>query len=106
MATQVLAICHWILDLHRGRGWLSPVAAFGRNPLAAYFLSVVLDNILSRWKIGGIDVKWMIYSRGFASWAVRCCGAEAASLFYAIAYVALWGGVVWIMYRKRVFIGI
>ena len=35
-----------------------------------------------------------------------CCGAEAASLFYALAYVALWGGVVWIMYRKRVFIGI
>jgi predicted acyltransferase len=106
MATQALAICHWILDLHRGRGWLSPAAAFGRNPLSAYFLSVVLDNLLSRWKIGGVDVKWTIYSHAFASWAVPCCGAEAASLFYALAYVALWGGVVWIMYRKRVFIGI
>jgi predicted acyltransferase len=106
MATQVLAICHWLLDLHRGRGWSSPFAAFGRNPLSAYFLSVVLDNLLSRWKIGGVDVKWTIYSHAFASWAVPCCGAEAASFFYAIAYVALWGMVVWIMYRKRVFIGI
>ena len=80
----MLAICHWILDLHRWRGWSTPFAAFGRNPLSAYFLSVVLDNILTRWKIGGVDVKWTIYSRAFASWAVPCCGAEAASLFYAL----------------------
>jgi predicted acyltransferase len=106
MATQALAICHWSLDLHGSRGWSTPVAAFGRNPLSAYFLSVVLDNTLTRWKIGDVDVKWAIYSRAFASWAVPCCGREAASLFYAIAYVALWGGVIWIMYRRHVFIGI
>jgi predicted acyltransferase len=106
MATQAIAIGHWILDLHRWRGWSTPFAAFGRNPLLAYVLSVALDNILSRWKIAGVEVKWTIYSRAFASWAVPCCGSEAASLFYALAYVALWGGVGWIMYRKRVFIGI
>jgi predicted acyltransferase len=106
MATQALAIVHWMVDLHGWRGWSTPVAAFGRNPLSAYFLSVVLDTILTRWKIGDVDVKWAVYSHAFASWAVPCCGAEAASLFYALTYVALLGAVVWIMYRKRVFIGI
>jgi predicted acyltransferase len=107
MAAQALAICHWALDLHRQqRAWTTPFVAFGRNPLSAYFLSVVVDTILTRWRIGGADAKWLIYSHAFASWGVPCCGAEAASLFYALAYVALWGVVVSVMYRKRVFLGI
>jgi predicted acyltransferase len=39
-------------------------------------------------------------------WAVPCCGTEAASLLYAIAYVALWAGVAMFMYRRRVFVGV
>ncbi len=80
--------------------------AFGRNPLSVYVFSVVLDSILTRWRIGGADVKWLIYSRAFASWRAPCCGGDAASLFYALAYVVFWGVVVSIMYRKRVFIGV
>jgi predicted acyltransferase len=106
MATQALAICHWILDVQRWRGWAAPLIAFGRNPLLAYFCSVVLDYILTRWKIDGTNAKALIYSRLFASWAVSCCGAETASLFYALAYVAFWGLIVWNMYRQRIFVGI
>jgi predicted acyltransferase len=106
MAAQALAICHWILDVQRWRGWSTPFLAFGRNPLLAYFCSIVLDNLLTRWKVGGIDLKWRIYSPVFRSWAVPCCGPEAASLFYALAYVAFWGAIVWILYRQRVFVGI
>ena len=101
MAAQALALCHWILDVHRWRGWATPCVAFGRNPLSAYVFSVVLDNILTR-----TNVKWAVYSRGFASWAVPCCGAEASALFYALAYVALFGVALWLMYRRRIFIGI
>jgi predicted acyltransferase len=106
MGMQALAICHWSLDRQRWRGWSTPFVAFGRNPLFAYFCSVVLDNILTRWRIGGIDLKWRIYSPLIRSWAVPCCGAVNASLFYALAYVAFWGVIVWIMHRQRVFIGI
>ena len=107
LAAQVLAICHWALDLHRHAATASvPLQAFGRNPLSAYVGSVVLDRSLTRWTIGGADAKSVIYSRAFASWGVPCCGAEAASLFYALAYVAFWGMLVWLLYRKRIFIGL
>ena len=43
---------------------------------------------------------------GFASWLRPCCGAESASLAYAIVYVALWGVVLVEMHRHRIFIGI
>ena len=106
LAAQALALCHWALDLHRQSAASIPLQAFGRNPLSAYVGSVVLDRGLSKWTLGGADAKSLIYSRAFASWGVACCGGEAASLFYALAYVAFWGAVVWLLYRKRIFIGL
>jgi len=106
MAAQAFAFCHWIFDRHRRSSTSIPFQAFGRNPLSAYVGSVVVDRSLTKWTIGGVDAKSLIYSRAFASWGVPCCGGEAASLFYALAYVGFWGIVVWFLFRKRVFIGL
>jgi predicted acyltransferase len=110
LAAAVLAICHWSLDLREWRGWEGPFLAFGRNPLTVYFSSVALDAALTRWTVAsGGSVKDALYQHAFASWATRASpyyGAEAASFFYASAYVALWGLVLVVMHRRRVFIGI
>jgi predicted acyltransferase len=107
IAAQTLAACHWLIDTLRWREWSRPLSAYGRNTLAAYFLSVGLDAVLTRWRIGnGESLKGFVYRFGFASWLRPCCGAEAASLGYAIAYVALWGAILFELHRRRVFIGI
>ena len=81
--------------------------AFGRNPLAAYFLSVGLDSILMRWNVPRFySLKDAIFSLAFASWLVPRYPLEVASAVYACAYVLLWGAVVTLMYRRRIFIGI
>ena len=48
LAAQTLALFHWLVDVSGWRGWSRPFAAYGRNPLAAYFLSVGLDAMLTR----------------------------------------------------------
>ena len=107
LAALTLAACHWIVDERGVRAWSRPLSAFGRNPLAAYFLSVGLDAVLTRWTVpGGGSLKGLFYRGAFASWLAPCCGAEAASFGYALAYVALWGVVLFAMYRRRIFIGI
>jgi len=107
LATQTLAVCHWVLDIRRWRWWDRPFAALGRNALAAYFLSVGFDSVLARWTVSpGVSLKAMIYRNAFAPWLRPCCGAEAASLVYALAYVALWSIVLVEMQRRRIFIGI
>ena len=109
VATQLLAFCHWMLDVHRWRRWSTPFLAFGRNPLAAYFLSVGLDSALTRLTLNAqsdASLKWELYWHAFGSWAAACCSTEFASLLYAIAYVALWAVVMMLMHRKRVFVGI
>jgi predicted acyltransferase len=107
-AAMCLAICYWIVDVN---GWHTPVrplSAFGRNALVAYFLSVGLDAILTRSHAFGNEstLKGMVYRGWFAPWLRPCCGAEAASLAYALVYVALWAVVCLELYRRRIFIAI
>jgi predicted acyltransferase len=107
LAAQTLAALHYLIDVKQWRAWSRPLAAYGRNPLAAYFLSVGLDSLLTRWTLAdGATLKGLIYRGTFASWLRPCCSAEAASLGYALAYAALWGAILGEMYRRRLFIGI
>lgn len=101
LAAQLLALCHSVVDVKRWRAWSLPFLAFGRNALAAYFLSILLDTLMTQ-----SPLKWSLYSNAFASWLGPCCGEETASLSYALAYVALWAVVVTVMYRRRLFVGI
>jgi predicted acyltransferase len=106
LAAQALALFHWLVDVKGWRAWSRPLAAYGRNPLAAYFLSVGFDSLLTRVTAGGGSLKGIVYRSAFVSWLRPCCGAEAASLGYAIAYVLLWGVILGEMYRRRIFIRI
>jgi predicted acyltransferase len=108
LATQLLVVCHWALDVHPWRRWSLPFVAFGRNALAAYFLSVGLDAVLTRWTVtqSEASLKSEVYWRAFGSWAGPCCGAQAASLLYAITYVGLWAVIVMWMLREGVFVAI
>jgi predicted acyltransferase len=107
LAIQVLACFHWILDIHHSRWWAAPFLAFGRNPLPGYFLSVGVDSLLNKWPVAGQDsMKAAIFHLTFARWLTPCCGAEAASLAYAVAYVALWAVVLSGMYRRAIFLGV
>jgi len=107
MAAQTLAICHWIVDVRRWRRWASPFIAFGRNALAAYFLSVGFDSVLTRWTVAnGLSLKASIYRAAFVPWLRPCCGAETASAAYAIVYIAVWAVVLMAMHRRRIFIAI
>ena len=106
LAAQALALFHWLVDVRQWRAWSRPLAAYGRNPLAAYFLSVGCDSVLTRVRLADGSLKGLIYRNAFVPWLRPCCGAEAASLGYAIAYVVLWGVILGEMYRRRIFIRI
>jgi predicted acyltransferase len=107
LAAASLAACHWVLDVRRWRGWEAPFMAFGRNALVGYTLSVGVDSLLTNWTVSGdTSLKSSLYQHLFADRLFACCGAEAASLGYALAYVAVWGVPLGVMYRKRVFVGI
>jgi predicted acyltransferase len=96
-----------VIDIGRWRAWCAPFVAFGRNALAGYFLSVGLDSVLTHWTLNtGQSAKGFLYRTLFTPWLTRCCGAETASLAYALTYVTLWALVLGAMNRRRLYIGV
>lgn len=111
VALSALACCYWVIDLKGYRRLGTPFVVFGMNAIAVYTLSSVLDRLIAWWGFGQpdgsrISLKTWLYIHGFASWAGRWWGAEAASFLYAFTYVLLWLGLMWILYAKQIFISI
>lgn len=99
------ATCHWLVDLRGVRSWGQPFVVFGVNALALYTLSGITADLLTEIRLGLPDggtetLRSFLYRHLFTNWL----SPLNASLGYAICYVLLWWGVMWILYRKRIFI--
>ena len=111
MALAFLACCYWLIDLKGYRRWATPFVVLGLNAITVYALSIVLDRImwwgyLTQADGSEVPLKTWIYEHCYASWAGPWFGEAYASFFYALTYVLLWVGLMWPLYRKKIFISI
>lgn len=107
IALHFLAVCYWFIDVRGHRRWTTPFIVFGRNAIAAFVLSSLGARVLGLVQVpdgsaGAVPLKRFLYEALFASWA----SPRNASLAFATAYVLVWLGLMWILYRRRVFIKI
>ena len=105
MALQLLGICYWLVDIKGYRAWAKPFVIFGVNALALFVFSGLLARLMGIIKIpradgSSIALQPYIYKNLFASWAAPI----NASLFYAITYIFFWLLLMWLLYRKNIFI--
>jgi predicted acyltransferase len=110
MALAALAFCYWSIDIKGYRRVATPLVVFGTNAITVYALSIFLDRILTWWSLSQPDgsrvaLRTWLYVHGYASWG-PWLSPPAASLLYALTYVLLWLGLMWILYRQRIFINI
>ena len=105
LALQFLALCYWVIDIQGWRKWAKPFEVFGVNAIALYVGAGLMAELLGVIKITRPDGtqgslgSW-IYQNLFASWA----SPINASLAFAIAFVLVWLGLMWILYRRKIFI--
>jgi len=105
MAAVALATCMWIIDEHRITGWTKPFVIYGMNPIVAFVGSGVAARLIySIFKVqsGGesIPLETWIYRTFYASWLAP----RNASLLFAITFVLVWLGILWLLYRRRIFV--
>ena len=99
LAMQFLAVCILIFDVW-GRWRLArPFEIVGINAILVFVASGLLAILLNNIPIGSLSARDWLYSTLFASWMVN---PELASLSYALATVAFWWLVCWIMWRLGV----
>lgn len=105
LALELLAVCYWLVDIKNYQRWAKPFVIFGTNALALFVFSGLLDRLMELIKIpagGGksMALQPFIFKYLFLSWAAPI----NASLFYAITYILFWLFLMWLLYRKNIFI--
>jgi predicted acyltransferase len=95
LALEFLALCYWVIDIQGYRRWAWPFEVFGVNALALFVGTGLMVKLMAIWRVQG----W-IFRNLFLSWAEPI----NASLFYAIAFILLWLVLMWLLYRKRIYI--
>jgi len=105
MAAVTLATCMWIIDEHRVTGWTKPFVIYGMNPIIAFVGSGITARLIySVFKVesGGqqISLQAWIYRTFYASWLAP----RNASLLFAVTFVLVWFAILWVLYRRRIFL--
>jgi predicted acyltransferase len=107
MALLLLAAIYYLVDVKHRDAWARPFSVFGTNAIIAFFASTLLAKIAIITKLraaGGepVSLQAWLYGHLFASWLPD----YVASLAWALVYVALWWGLMAVLYRRRIFIRI
>ena len=99
-ALTTLAACYWLIEIRGRRRWAIPFAIFGVNALALFFLSTLAARLLLLVRVGSEarSLQTVIFDRVFAPMA----SPVNASLAFAVAYLAAWWAILWVLYRWNV----
>ena len=105
VALQLLALCYWVIDIKGYRHWAWPFEVFGVNALALFVGTGLMVKIMGLIKVARddgtqISSQGWIFNKFFLSWAAPI----NASLFYAIAFILLWLFLMWLLYRKQIYL--
>ena len=103
MAAVALATCMWLIDVQRVTWWTRPFVVYGVNPIVAFVGSGLTARLIYSifkvtWDGKQIPLQAGIERALFASWLEP----RNASLAFALSFVLVWLGVLWILWRKRI----
>jgi len=100
LALQFLSICYWLIDIQGYRRWAKPFEVFGLNAIALYVVADLLAVLLGVIKVGGQPIGGWLYNHVFSSFA----SPTNASLAFAICFVLVCLGLMWILYNRKIFL--
>ncbi|MCX5795616.1 MAG: heparan-alpha-glucosaminide N-acetyltransferase domain-containing protein [Elusimicrobia bacterium] len=104
-----LALFYWLIDIRGIRAWAQPFIVYGSNAIAAYVGVGLMSYsvVWIRWTDGpghAIRLKTYLYQSLYQSWIPHWLGDRVSSAAWGASYVALWWFLMWLLYRKRIFI--
>ena len=101
-ASLALAVLYWLIDVRRVRGpWQEWMVVYGRNAIVVFVASGMVSKAMTRIRLDeGVSLYGWVYQNLFRRWA----GAYPGSLAFALTYVAVWLGIMWILHARRIYI--
>lgn len=105
IALLTLAACYWLIDIKGYQRWAKPFVIFGVNALPLFVFSGIMARMLGAYRVTGADgqpvaiQKWI-----FDSVFLSIAQPVDASLMYAITFILFWLFLMWLLYRKNIFV--
>lgn len=106
LALCFLGFCYWLVDIKDYKKWAKPFVIFGVNALALFVFSGLTAKILGLIKVStdaegkSISLQKWIFDAIFLPLAAPL----NASLMYAVSFILVWLFLMWLLYRKRIYI--
>jgi predicted acyltransferase len=100
LATAILAVILFFIEMKGYRQWTNPFVLFGKNPLLIYALSGMIVRIYGLIRIGDTNAYGGLYKYFFQPIA----GDYFGSLLFAIYHVLLFLLIAWFLDRKRIYL--
>jgi predicted acyltransferase len=104
-AEVTLAVCYWLIDVRGWKRWSWPFVILGSNALALFVLSGFLTKVLINIKVGTSDGKvTTLYRYLYVTLYAPLLAPKNASLLFALTHLVVLFGVLYVMYRRRIFL--
>ena len=104
LALQFLGLCYWLIDIKKYQRWAKPFVVFGVNAIVLFVGTAVMARLLGLiklpWGNETISLQGWIFQKLFLPLA----SPTNASLAYAVVFILLWLGLMWILYARKIFI--
>ncbi len=105
IASIVMALCYWLVDVNHYRSGLKPFVACGKNAIVIYFLSELLPRVMNlitfNYKENGYTLRSFITRELIAPLFSSPYNVAAANGTF---YVLIFLGLAWWMYKKNIFV--
>jgi predicted acyltransferase len=105
LASITIGVILWVVDARQWHRWTKPLEVYGTNPIVAFVgseLMVVLIYSTIKVRVAGRLIPFQVWM--YRSLLEPWLEPRAASVAYALCFVACWYGILLLLYRKRVFV--
>ena len=105
LALLTLAFCYYVIDIKGYKRWAKPFVIFGVNALALFVFSGIMARLMGMIRFTGQDGKEISLQQWiFNNIYLSIFSPINASLAYAIGFILFWLFLMWLLYRRRIFI--
>lgn len=105
LALLVLGFCYWLIDIQGYKRWAKPFVIFGVNALPLFVFTGFFARMIAAYRVTGPEGTPVSLGR----WAMNniylpIFNPIDASLAFAISFILLWLFLMWLLYRKQIYI--
>jgi len=102
-----LGLLHWAIDIKAWHGWRMPLVVFGMNAIVGFVADSVVYGPGYTFTAKGPNGTSLNWHEAAQAWLISFgLGAANASLVYSIAAVLFCWMLLWLLWRKKIFIKI